>query len=974
MAYPITQEVLDLFTTQHRQIVDITFNGVAETKTLTEKDVIQGGLSIDRYCVSGSRIEIGSAVAAELSLTLDNTDGKFNDTTFEGAELFINVGTKKWEARKWENAVEHFIPMGYFTVDNSPRKLSHITLSALDRMVHFDKDVEPERLSFPMTVGNLLEQICNICNVELATDILTLINQDYVINEYPQGDDLIYRQLLMWIAEITGTCAYIDWEGKLRLEWYKTESSARIDATMRFSSDLLENALTISGVRIKVSDEENVLYGDESYALLIEGNNLIQHDSEALAQSIYNKVGGFTYTPYECVAKPFVNLYPLDSIVFVDKDGVEVPTVVTNTTFLINGNIGISAKGETATNDGYASANPLTKQEAIIIEKAKKEANKNLSESVQSILSFNELISNALGIYATVVTDKSGGKQYYMHDSPNLEDSNTIYTLNAGGYAYTNSGWNNGNPVWQYGFDKNGNAIYKKVCAYGMEVSNPNGSYSATISPQAFEIWQNAVLLLSASQNGLKVYDGGITVYKGTGSNAEEMLYFDNSGNIAMNGYITQDGSNLRLLVGSGYEIPEGSTVGRWYSGILLYDRIARYLRSDGTYKPFIEFWAASSPECSVMEAMDKLRICITGLEEETNYTRAEFTSTGGTLYGDWQFSQDQKLNKGLYAYNLGIYRNSTITGQLYRSDANNTCLADMQGQNVCLVIKSGDSWKTKLLAGIDSSTLYGDWQFSQNQKFNVDIATTAAFQLYNGNTLVGNIYEADNNLVITNAAGDVQLGVSGYNFIRGHREHGYSKAIIYNYDLRAGSNIIVDATKVGSTNWDSSGYYYIKMESGYGWGIVVGTSYRISANGSGGHLYGTWYANSCLGTTSDEDKKNSIEELPEKYSALFDNLRPVRYKYNDGTSDRFHTGFIAQEVEQALTDSEIDSQEFAGFVKNEDGECFLRYEEFIALAVNEVQTLKKKNSDLEQRVADLESKLENILSKLGGETNGGDN
>ena len=231
MAYPITQEVLDLFTTQHRQIVDITFNGVAETKTLTEKDVIQGGLSIDRYCVSGSRIEIGSAVAAELSLTLDNTDGKFNDTTFEGAELFINVGTKKWEARKWENAVEHFIPMGYFTVDNSPRKLSHITLSALDRMVHFDKDVEPEKLSFPMTVGNLLEQICNICNVELATDILTLINQDYVINEYPQGDDLIYRQLLMWIAEITGTCAYIDWEGKLRLEWYKTESSARIDAT-----------------------------------------------------------------------------------------------------------------------------------------------------------------------------------------------------------------------------------------------------------------------------------------------------------------------------------------------------------------------------------------------------------------------------------------------------------------------------------------------------------------------------------------------------------------------------------------------------------------------------------------------------------------------------------------------------------------------------------------------------------------------
>ncbi len=858
MAYPITQEVLDLFTTQHRQIVDITFKGVAETKTLTEKDVIQGGLSIDRYCVSGSRIEIGSAVAAELSLTLDNTDGKFNDTTFEGAELFINVGTKKWEARKWENAVEHFIPMGYFTVDNSPRKLSHITLSALDRMVHFDKDVEPEKLSFPMTVGNLLEQICNICNVELATDILTLINQDYVINEYPQGDDLIYRQLLMWIAEITGTCAYIDWDGKLRLEWYKTESSARIDATMRFSSDLLENALTISGVRIKVSDEENVLYGDESYALLIEGNNLIQHDSEALAQSIYSKVGGFTYTPYECVAKPFVNLYPLDSIVFVDKDGVEVPTVVTNTTFLINGNIGISAKGETATNDGYASANPLTKQEAVIIEKVKKEANKNLSESVQSILSFNELISNALGIYTTVVTDKSGGKQYYMHDSPNLEDSNTIYTLNAGGYAYTNSGWNNGNPVWQYGFDKNGNAIYKKVCAYGMEVSNPNGSYSATISPDAFKIWQNAVLLLDASKEGLKIFNGGITIFKGVGSSAKKAMYFDSEGDIAFDGYLTRLGSSHSALIGSNEQ---------GYGGFYIYNKTTDFLRKNGTYKPYFEVWTSTDAE-TYIEGTNVLLLGVSTLtdENEGNYARVKIVPNGGYLYGAWDFGQEQNFTKTINAPAFICKSGNTKIMSLYKSTTDNPCFNSDNGKDIIFCVGG----KSKLTAKSTGGDMDGKW------------------------------------------------GI--------HTDSGYT-------------SLITDQTGTG-----------------------------------GGHLYGTWYLGNSLLTSSDENKKNSIEELPEKYSALFDNLRPVRYKYNDGTSDRFHTGFIAQEIEQALIDSEIDSQEFAGFAKDQNGECFLRYEEFIALAVNEVQTLKKKNRDLENRVAELENKLETILNKLGGEIKGGDN
>lgn len=953
MAYPITQEVLDLFTTQHRQIVDITFNGVTETKTLTEKDVIQGGLSIDRYCVSGSRIEIGSAVAAELSLILDNTDGKFNDTTFEGAELFINVGTKKWEARKWENAVEHFIPMGYFTVDNSPRKLSHITLSALDRMVHFDKDVEPEKLSFPMTVGNLLEQICNICNVELATDILTLINQDYVINEYPQGDDLIYRQLLMWIAEITGTCAYIDWEGKLRLEWYKNESSARIDATMRFSSDLLENALTISGVRIKVSDEENVLYGDESYALLIEGNNLIQHDSEALAQSIYSKVGGFTYTPYECVAKPFVNLYPLDSIVFVDKDGVEVPTVVTNTTFLINGNIGISAKGETATNDGYASANPLTKQEAIIIEKAKKEANKNLSDSVQSILSFNELISNALGIYATVVTDDSGGKQYYMHDSPNLEDSNTIYTLNTGGFAYTNDGWNNGNPVWQYGFDKNGNAIYKKVCAYGMEVSNPNGSYSATISPDAFKIWQDAVLLLDASKEGLKIFNGGITIFKGVGSSAKKAMYFDADGNIALDGYLTQINSPYRALIGWNEQN---------YGGFYIYNRNSAYLRTDGTYKPYLEIWSSTDHD-TVIEGTNKINFVVTTIanESEGNYSRLSLTPTGGVCYGAWDFGQNQKFTKDIATTAaLQLYNDSTLIFNMYHSTSNNPCLKSENGKDILFIVGGNTRMEVKSTGGalignwyvVDTNgyyrintttsggTLYGAWDFNQEQKFTHTI-NAPAFICRSGSTKVMSLY-------ISTTSNPCFNSDNGKDFF---------------FSVGGTSRLAVR-----STGGDMYGEWQINTDSGY-----VSLITDKTGNG-GGKLWGTWYLGNSTAITSDENKKNSIEELPEKYSVLFDNLRPVRYKYNDGTSDRFHTGFIAQEVEQALTDSEIDSQEFAGFVKDENGECFLRYEEFIALAVNEVQTLKKKNSDLEQRVADLENKLETLLNKLGGETNGGDN
>ena len=91
-------------------------------------------------------------------------------------------------------------------------------------------------------------------------------------------------------------------------------------------------------------------------------------------------------------------------------------------------------------------------------------------------------------MYYTEVVNGDSSVSTYMHDQPELEESKTIYTMVANGFAWTNSGWNNGSPVWQYGFTKEGNAIYNKVCAYGMTVEDPNIQYRAVISPTAFEI------------------------------------------------------------------------------------------------------------------------------------------------------------------------------------------------------------------------------------------------------------------------------------------------------------------------------------------------------------------------------------------------------------------------------------------------------------------------------------------------------
>lgn len=139
--------------------------------------------------------------------------------------------------------------------------------------------------------------------------------------------------------------------------------------------------------------------------------------------------------------------------------------------------------------------------------------------------------------------------------------------------------------------------------------------------------------------------------------------------------------------------------------------------------------------------------------------------------------------------------------------------------------------------------------------------------------------------------------------------------------------------------------------------GIVInGKSESMSMNISAraGYMSGSWYSTSETAVSSDRNKKNSIEALDGRYEDFFDLLSAKRFKYNDGTSDRFHTGFIAQEVETALATAGIGTEEFSGFVRQKgDGteELFLRYENFISLNTWQIQKLKQKISELEAKI-----------------------
>lgn len=462
--YKVSQEVKNLFNKNYIQVADITVNGVNESFSVAENEIVQGSLSIDRYSVSNSKIEVGSAVAAELTLKLKNDDGKYDNTVFEGAEVFVKIGIKKWDAHRWENAVIHWIPCGYFTIDEPPRALSTITISALDRMILFDKTVDISKLSFPMTVADLLNKICTICGVTLATDITRLPNKDYQITAYPEGQDLTYRTLLQWCTALTGTCAFMNYDGNLELKWYE-QTDLTISPSERYNSDMQENDVTITGIYFKDAANTEYIAGTDDYCLDLSSNGLLQDNVQMVLDTLYVSLKGFSYRPYTATIKSAPYIYPMDMIHYEDAKGEVHDTIITNVTFGMNLNTSIAGKGETTQKQKYSQSGGLTKQQATILEKLRENLDKAMTAKEQAQLELNRLLSNSLGLNIVTIPQDDGTQVYYFCDGETLESSNIIYTFKANGFAWTKS-WNDGNPVWKYGFSKDGNAIYNMLAAY----------------------------------------------------------------------------------------------------------------------------------------------------------------------------------------------------------------------------------------------------------------------------------------------------------------------------------------------------------------------------------------------------------------------------------------------------------------------------------------------------------------------------
>lgn len=369
--------------------------------TITDADVLFDGFSIDRYCCNGEKLEVGTAIAGQMTLKLNNTDGRFDNVIFEGMEMFVEIGIADWTQSE---PTITYIPCGYYTPDMQPRRLNHIDLTCLDRMTRFDVVVEPTDLTLPATVAGLVGQMNALCGVTLAESIDTLPNADVVITELPTvTGDMTYRNLLQWCAGIMATNAWFDWNGLLRFTWYGTETDYETTTGNRFDSDYYEEDLTITGAVYTNSSGVEIVEGTDDYAIDLTGNALAGPLIATVLPGVNTAVNGLSYRPLTAAVVNAPYLWPMDAIDFTDKDGNTYSSVLTNVAFGLNGTTALESKGLTYAINKRTQPKGVTKEQAQLLNEVAKSVEDDIDASLTQEDIFNRLTDNgaAQGLFLT---------------------------------------------------------------------------------------------------------------------------------------------------------------------------------------------------------------------------------------------------------------------------------------------------------------------------------------------------------------------------------------------------------------------------------------------------------------------------------------------------------------------------------------------------------------------------------------------
>lgn len=441
--YPVTQAFKDKIKELNRTFkIEITINHSTGTLVLTDEDIVEGSVVYTQKSQNGDEFACGGAVGNTLDFNIIRKP-EYDSISFKGAkvtgsvgivttdwadsfEAFLNPNTPAFYDVKYE-----YVPFGTFNIDDITKLTSTYEIKCVDNMLNLDRPYSESSLSYPATLEQIYLEICTFGDMTAGT--LSFPNDSYTVQEKPTGD-FSYRDMLMWVAELSGTFATVTRTNELILTWYNTTPVETYTGNNRFDYKVKEHDVEITGIQFE-TDDVVYLAGTDTYVLDLSENPLLSSDYATVLNNILSNVSGISFRPYETNWQGNPALDVGDFVTHEATDGSIYNQPITQTKYKYRGKSLMSGQGKSQQEQGYKGS--TDKRLEIIRKQIEDKVGNQVTDLEQAILDATDLLTTELGGYVL-----KRENELLIMDNPDPDLAVKVWRWNLGGLGYSTTGVN----------------------------------------------------------------------------------------------------------------------------------------------------------------------------------------------------------------------------------------------------------------------------------------------------------------------------------------------------------------------------------------------------------------------------------------------------------------------------------------------------------------------------------------------------
>lgn len=284
---------------------DVTTNGRLIRLKLTDTDsnsrIADSGVTFNYFFNKDENISIGECVSSQIEFTLLNFDGALNGIRFKQAKAYLDV----WDS---VNSAWVTCPMGVYILEQPTRTRQKLVgVTGFDQMQLLDAVADSWWNSIDWTGSKTLEDIINLMATQLGLHVSAslsshLVNGNVYFTSAPfTAVQTTYKDIVHYIAEMTGTVAFFDRNGAFDMKWFSeaqiSGSTVTIDTDPTgngcFGIDISEISVAqIDGLSIfNDNPNKNVTVGTGTNPYSVYSNPLYNRlASVAIIQTVAGRV------------------------------------------------------------------------------------------------------------------------------------------------------------------------------------------------------------------------------------------------------------------------------------------------------------------------------------------------------------------------------------------------------------------------------------------------------------------------------------------------------------------------------------------------------------------------------------------------------------------------------------------------------------------------------------------------------------